>query len=403
VLRKGVISLLLVLVACAEPAESVSTTAASTTSTTSAATTTTASTTTTEPTTTIAALTTLTYTSIAEGLSFPVLLTSRPGDAFSYLLTKDGRVWVVDENGVTDPPVLDISSAVRNQGEQGLLGMAIHPRQPDRVFLHYTAGDGATVVSEFLVAGDAIDAGSERVILRLDQPAGNHNGGMVVFGPDDYLYLALGDGGGANDTFANGQNPGTLLATILRLDVEGEPYAIPPDNPFVEGNGAPEVWSFGLRNPWRFWFDGDQIYIADVGQNAYEEVNVASSGEAGLNYGWPVTEGLHCFNPPQGCDTDGLTLPVLEVAHGDGGTCSITGGPVYRGSAIPELDGHYFFSDYCGGYLRSFLYQGGEMVEERDWTAEVGVPGPVTSFGIDGQGEMYVLTNSALLRVDPVR
>jgi len=170
----------------------------------------------------------------------------------------------------------------------------------------------------------------------------------------------------------------------------------------VNDDSEPVLWQYGLRNPWRFWFDGDLIYTADVGQNAFEEVNVAAA-EAGINYGWPITEGLHCFSPPSDCDDSGLTLPVIEVEHGDAGTCSIIGGIVYRGSAIPEIDGHYFYSDNCGGYLRSLVYRDGEVVEEMDWTDQVGGAGSVAGFGIDGQGEMYVATTEALLKVVAVR
>jgi hypothetical protein len=208
---------------------------------------------------------------------------------------------------------------------------------------------------------------------------------MLQFASDGYLYLGLGDGGGSNDRFGNGQNTDTLLGGLVRFDVD-DPEA------------APELYQYGLRNPWRFWIEGSVIYVADVGQNAFEEVSVASL-EPGVNYGWPITEGLHCFRPSSGCDTSGLTPPVIEVGHGDAGTCSITGGVVYRGTAIPEIDGHFFYSDYCGGYLRSFRYEDGVVVEEADWTDQMGVAGRVTGFGIDGQGEMYLTTTDRLLKV----
>jgi glucose/arabinose dehydrogenase len=308
-------------------------------------------------------------------------------EGFALIATKDGQVWQYDGNQVAQTPSLDISDQVRNNGEQGFLSIAIHPDDTNRLFAHYSDNSGNTVVSEFKWDnGSFVD---EQVLLRVDQPAGNHNGGMLQFGPDGALYLGLGDGGGANDRFGNGQNTNTLLAGLVRIDV---------DNPGT----APELFQYGVRNPWRFWIDGDLIYIADVGQNTYEEVDVAAL-EAGTNYGWPITEGLHCFRPSSGCDTSGITLPVIEVTHGDAGTCSITGGFVYGGEAIPEIDGHYFYSDYCGGYLRSFRYESGQAVEERDWTDEVGVPGSVVSFGRDGQGEMYVLTTNTLLRLVAVR
>jgi hypothetical protein len=267
--------------------------------------------------------------------------------------------------------------------------MALHPVNESAVFLHYSAGDGDTVLAEYRMDAGFIDPSSERVIFRLDQPAANHNGGMIAFGPDGALYLGLGDGGGAGGTFGTGQTTDDLLANVLRFDVDGAE--------------EPEVWAIGLRNPWRFWFDRDLIYIGDVGQDAFEEIDVAPANASGLNYGWPITEGFHCFRPDEGCDTSGLTAPVVEIEHGDAGTCSVTGGVVYRGSAIPELDGHYFYSDYCGGWLRSFRYDAGTISEGQDWTTQVGVEGNVTSFGVDGAGEIYVTTSDAVYRVDPVR
>lgn len=342
---------------------------------------------TTASTTAVAPLESLSYEPIATGLPFPTLLTARPGDPQSYLITKDGQVWIV-EGGGRPSPILDLGDRVRDQGEQGLLGMALHPGDPDRFFLHYSDPEGDTVVAEYrFVDPQTVDAGSERVLLTLSQPAANHNGGMIQFGPDQMLYLGLGDGGGAADVFGNGQNPDTLLAGIVRID---------PDA------GTAEKIVIGLRNPWRFWIDGDLIYIADVGQNAYEEVNVAAL-EPGHNFGWPITEGLHCFSPSADCDIGGLTMPVIEVEHGDAGACSITGGVVYRGSEIPELDGHYLYSDYCGGWLRSFRWDGSAPVDQTDWTEQVGVPGRVTSFGLDGSGVVHVLTTDSLLKLTAAR
>jgi hypothetical protein len=224
------------------------------------------------------------------------------------------------------------------------------------------------------------------VLLEVDQPAGNHNGGMILFDAEGRLLVGLGDGGGANDVHGNGQNTETLLGGIVAVDTSG---------------GGGTLFNYGLRNPWRFWLDGDQIYIADVGQGTYEEVNVAPL-QPDINFGWPITEGLHCFSPSSGCDTDGITMPVVEIAHGDAGSCSITGGVVYRGAQIPELDGHYLFSDYCGGYLRSFDTAADE-IEIVDWTDDVGVPGMITGFGIDGDGEVYVSTTGSVLKLVAVR
>jgi glucose/arabinose dehydrogenase len=318
------------------------------------------------------------------GMDFPIHMVPWT-EEFDMIATKDGQIWLFDGAQVSEGPVLDISDQVRNDGEQGLLAIAVHPTYTNRVFVHYSANDGDTVVSEFTWDNGALV--DEQVLLRLDQPAPNHNGGMLQFGPDGVLYLGLGDGGGRNDQFGNGQDPDTLLAGLVAFD--------------VDGGAEPAKYATGLRNPWRFWIEDDLIYVADVGQGRFEEVTVAPL-RSGVNYGWSITEGLHCFRPESGCQTDGLDLPEIEVAQGDAGTCSITGGVVYRGSAIPELDGHFFYSDYCGGYLRSFRYDAG-VVEETDWTDQVGEAGMVVSFGTDGDGEMYVLTTNAVLKVVPVR
>lgn len=333
-------------------------------------------------------LTGLAYETIFE-IDFPIHMTARPGSELSYVATKEGRVWAFDGQRLADIPVLDIRDTVRNQGEQGLLAIALHPSDEDRFYAHYSANDGDTVVAEFRFTDPlTIDRTSERVLLRLDQPAGNHNGGMILFHPDGRLLVGLGDGGGAGDQFGNGQNTGTLLAGLVAIDIEGDP--------------RPTLTSYGLRNPWRFWIDSGLIYIADVGQGSYEEVSVAPLGED-LNYGWPVTEGLHCYQPSSGCESNGIKLPILEIAHGDAGTCSITGGLVYRGAMIPELQGTYFYSDYCGGYLRSFRFEDSLISEQDDWTEQVGTVGRVSSFGIDGLGEMYVLTTEKVVRLIPLR
>lgn len=337
------------------------------------------------PTTTLSPLISLSYTEIAGGLATPIAMTAHPGAGEAYLATKDGRVWLLREGSLDPNPVLDLADRVRNEGEQGLLGMALHPVDQSRLFVHYSDRSGDTVVSEFALAGGVGDASSERLLLQVGQPASNHNGGMIQFGPDGLLYLGLGDGGGAGDRYGNGQNPDTLLAGIVAIDVETA--------------SAQKVMS-GLRNPWRFWIDGDRIVIADVGQNLYEEISVAPLGSE-ANFGWPITEGRHCHSPRSGCDTTGLTAPLIEVEHGDAGTCSITGGVVYQGAAIPEMEGRFLFSDYCGGWLRSV--DPDDPATLIDHTAEVGVPGNVLSFGIDEAGEVYVMTGDSLWRLTPVR
>ena len=347
---------------------------------------TTTSTTELETTTTLPPLQSLAYERIAD-FNFPVQVIPAGEDGSIYVVDKVGYLWSVTGGQVIDEPVLDITSLVSGANEQGFLAATLHPEDPTRLFVHYTDTAGDTVVAEYtLVDPLTADPDSATVLLEVDQPASNHNGGMIQFDNQGRLLLGLGDGGGAGDTYGNGQNTDTLLGGIVAID----PSA-----------GDATLFNYGLRNPWRFWLDGDQIVIADVGQNAYEEVNVAPL-QADLNFGWPITEGLHCFSPSSGCDTSGITMPVLELAYGDGGGCSITGGVVYRGSMIPELGGHYLFSDYCGGYLRSFPV-GAEDVEVVDWTDDVGVPGMVTGFGVDGDGEVYVTTTSSVLKLVAVR
>ncbi len=367
------------------PATTVATTVPSTSASTAPATT---ATTQAAPTSTISLDdTVLAYQPVADK-GFPVQLVARAGEAHSYVVTKDGRIWLYDGTTVAQAPVLDILERVRNDGEQGLLSMALHPTDPARFYLHYSDTAGDTTASEFtFTTPEQADPASERVLLQVDQPAPNHNGGMIQFTSDGTLILGLGDGGGSGDRFENGQNPDTLLGGLVSIDVDGS-------------DPNPAKFAMGLRNPWRFWIDGDTIYVADVGQNTYEEISVTSPIEPGLNFGWPVLEGLHCFSSAD-CDETGMVAPVVEIEHGDGGSCSITGGPVYRGLALPQLTGHYFFSDYCGGYLRSLLFVDGAATELRDWTEQVGVLGQVTGFGVDGAGEMYVTTPNQLLKVVP--
>ena len=341
-------------------------------------------------TTTLAPLRSLAYVKVAE-VDFPVDLTPVPGTDLLAIASKEGRIWTYGADGLSSEPYLDITHRVRDRGEQGLLGIAFAPDYPatGRVFVHYSDLEGRTVLAEYVAESGAIRAGTETVLTRIDQPASNHNGGTIAFGPDGYLYLGLGDGGGASDQFGHGQDDRTPLAALLRFNASVPGVLTPaPGNPFPE----PSVWAIGLRNPWRFTIDHSSglVVIADVGQNHFEEVSVAPIDTPGLNYGWPITEGLHCFRPPSGCDAGGLTLPVVEVEHGDDGTCSITGGVVYRGAEIPELYGHYFFSDYCGGYLRSFPLDS-PTDPPTDWTEQVGNAGQVVAFGTDAGGEVYVM------------
>lgn len=336
---------------------------------------------------------------IASGLAFPLYLTSPPGDTERlFILERAGTIRIVKAGALLPTPFLDISGQVSTSGEQGLLGLAFTPdyASSGRFVIHYTDPAGNTVVSRFRVSGDPdlADATSEEVLLRAEQPFSNHNGGQIAFGPDGLLYIGLGDGGGSNDPGGRGQSLADLLGSILRIDATGDATSIvPPDNPFVGmAEARPEIWSYGLRNPWRFSFDpatGD-LYIADVGQNAWEEVNVALASEGtdrAANYGWNRMEGRHCFQATS-CDQTGLVLPVFEYDHGSG--CSITGGYVYRGAAIPAIQGHYFYSDYCAGWVRSFRLAGTSVEAGTDWpTLRPG--GQVVSLGQDAAGELYLL------------
>lgn len=319
----------------------------------------------------------LTYTEVTQA-NFPIWMEARAGDDDILLATRSGEIRVFPDGTA----VLDLTGRTRTSGERGLLSIARHPDDDTRLFAYFTDEDGTSRVSEFTLDGLSADPASERVLLEVAQPAGNHNGGTLQFGPDGALYLGLGDGGGSGDRFGNGQNLETLLGGIVRID---------PDS------GEAELWQYGLRNPWRSWIDGDDIWIADVGQNTYEEINLADITTPDLNYGWPITEADHCYEA-ETCDTDGFTMPILEVDRSDG-TCSITGGIVYRGDAIPEMEGRFFFSDYCAGYLRS-IDSGGDVI---DHTEDVGSLSAVVSFGSDGVGEIYVLTEDAVYRIDPVR
>jgi len=340
---------------------------------------------------------------ILTGFGQPVLVVPYPdaGQPGSLVVVdQPGRVWIVA--GAAPEVLLDIRDRVRFSGEQGLLGAAFAPGFPDdpRMVVDYVGRDGNTRISEFRVDPDehVADPASERVVLRIAQPAANHNGGMIAFGPDGDLWIGMGDGGAANDRFHNGQDPSTLLGAMLRIDVgpgAPEPYGIPQDNPFAGGaGGAPEVWATGLRNPWRWTFDGPDLWIADVGQDQVEEVDLVPDAldHPGVNFGWPVWEGDRCVAGP--CDTEGFVAPVATYRHDEG--CSIIGGAVYRGTAFPRLAGRFFFADFCSGRLWSVDAAG--AVDE--WTDRVGaIPGP-TSVGTDGEGELLVTTTDGrVLRV----
>ncbi len=352
---------------------------------------------------------------IASGLRRPVDLQSIPGDRSRlFVVEQGGRIRVLRGGAVLPAPFLDVSGRISSGGERGLLGLAFHPSyaQNGRFFVNYTDLDGHTHIAEFHAAptADVADATSERQILFVTQPFANHNGGGLAFGNDGMLYIGLGDGGSGGDPLRNGQSLQTALGKMLRIDVDrttaGQPFAIPPDNPFV-GNAAalPYIWAYGLRNPWRFAFDratGD-LYIGDVGQNAREEVDVGlASRRGGENYGWNVMEGTRCFLPAADCPAAGLTLPVLDYGRSDG--CSITGGVVYRGCRMPGYQGTYLYGDYCTAMIRSFRLVGGQPLDQRDWTAALGRGiGSISSFGVDADGEVYILDldDGEVYRIQP--
>ncbi len=350
----------------------------------------------------LAPLTGLSLERVDLDLGFPILVFSSGSQ--TYVADKSGLIVSMDSGDT----VLDLSDKVLDSGERGLLGAAFHPGYPEGSLLivHYSDRVGNTQVSSFSVVDNVADRETEQSILAVEQPAGNHNGGMVQFDSAGYLYVGLGDGGGSGDRYGNGQDLTSMLGSIVRLEVTDQAgYSIPPDNPFVDRSDAtPEIWLWGLRNPWRFWIDeaSGSMIIGDVGQNQYEEVDIVSMEDAGANLGWPITEGLHCFSPATGCDSSGLTLPVVEVSHADAGSCSITGGIVYRGAAIPELVGTYFFSDYCGGYVRGFeLSDPGQVT---DYTDQLGGPfSQVSSFGEGADGELYLSTSQGVYRLVPQR
>ena len=321
-----------------------------------------------------------------------------PGDGANRLLAteQDGRIWVFSSDPDTSEAqiFLDITDRVSTGGnEEGLLGLAFDPAfvQSGRFYVYYSASSPRrSVVSSF--AAESSDQGqadpaSEKIILEVEQPADNHNGGQLAFGPDGYLHVGLGDGGGRGDTWGNGQNPGTLLGSILRIDVNGDGYHVPPDNPLVGVEGArDEIWAYGFRNPWRFSFDsatGD-LWAADVGQKAWEEVNVVRPG---LNYGWNVTEGFDCFNPRSGCDQIGLQFPVVTYGREHG--CSITGGYVYRGERMPSLQGAYVYGDFCSGKIWGLRYDGAVVTEQR---LLIDSDLQITTFAQDSRGDLYVLS-----------
>jgi len=340
---------------------------------------------------------TLAVEQVASGLDQPVYLTAPAGDQRLFIVEQPGRIRVVENARLLDTPFLDIADKVRSGGEQGLLSVAFHPqyRSNGLLFVNYTDNNGDTRIERYTVSADrnVADPRSAKLILAIDQRYSNHQGGLNLFGPDGMLYIGMGDGGSQGDPHGNGRNPNALLGKLLRINVDhGDPYVIPAANPYANGGGRGEIWAIGLRNPWRFAFDrvSGLLYIADVGQDRFEEVDVVPMSIAGVNYGWNIMEGPSCYRSP-GCNQAGLQKPALSYSR-ENSTCSVIGGFVYRGQRIPGIQGQYFYSDYCNSWLRSFGFADGKVTDRHEWP--VGRLGSIVSFGEDSQGELYICTSS---------
>jgi glucose/arabinose dehydrogenase len=344
-------------------------------------------------------------TPVVSGLASPVAIT-HAGDSRLFITLQDGRIVIWDGTRILPDPFLDIRSRVRSGGERGLLSVAFHPQYKTNgfFFVDYTDLNGHTMIARFSVSGDPnrADVNSFRQLLFIEQPFTNHNGGQLQFGPDGYLYIGMGDGGSGGDPNNRAQNLQDLLGKMLRIDVNADTYTIPPLNPFVgQTSRRAEIWSYGLRNPWRFSFDrttGD-LWIADVGQGQWEEINFQSATSiGGENYGWRRMEGSHCFTPSSNCNDGSLVLPVVEYSHATGG-CSVTGGYVYRGGQSPRLHGTYIYGDLCSGVIWGSV---------RDATTNaistrvlIDTSFSISTFGEDLNGEVYVTDyeNGAIYRI----
>lgn len=342
----------------------------------------------------------LTLASFVSGLSAPLgLEQANDGSGRLFVVEQGGTVRIIQNGAVLPQPFLDISSKVVTGGEMGLLGITFHPnfQQNGKLYVNYvrsTSGQIQSVIAEYRLSAsnpNQADPASERILLTVNQVGNftNHKAGQLAFGPDGFLYFGLGDGGSEGDPFGNGQNTQTLLGKVMRIDVDatspGLQYRVPPDNPFVGGGGLPEIWAFGLRNPWRFSFDrtSGRLFLADVGQDSFEEVDIVTKGG---NYGWNIMEGFHCFNPPSGCSMTGLTLPIAEYSHAEGN--AIIGGYVYHGAGIPALQGAYVFGDLGSGKIWA-LTESSPNVFKRSLLATTGKV--TSSLGQDQSGELYLV------------
>lgn len=332
---------------------------------------------------------------VAGGLDRPDGIVNA-GDSRLFIIQQSGTILIFDGTRLLPTPFLDVRALVSIDSERGLLGLAFHPHYRDNgfFFIYYTDRNGDITLARYRVSpssADRADATSATIVLTISHSQfANHNGGQLQFGPDGYLYLGPGDGGSQGDPFGHAQDRSQLLGKILRIDVDSLPYRIPPSNPFVNTAGArPEIWAYGLRNPWRFTFDREtgDLWIADVGQNTYEEVDLQPrSSIGGENYGWRRMEGFHCFNPASGCQDPSFTMPILEYSH-DGGACSITGGYRYRGTRYPRMRGMYFYGDYCSGTI-----WGATQQSDGTWSSQrlLSTRLRISTFGEDVNGELYV-------------
>ncbi len=332
----------------------------------------------------------------AEGFNSPVEIASA-GDDRLFVVQQGGQIRILNSDGTINPtPFLNVSSIISSGGERGLLGLAFAPdyETSGRFYINYTNTSGDTVISRYTVSGDPDVANATGdPLLTIEQPFGNHNGGCINFGPDGYLWISMGDGGSGGDPNNNGQNLASLLGKMLRIDVSGEDYTIPGDNPVLSGSFPNEVWSYGLRNAWKFSFDSEtnDVWIADVGQNAIEEINKESSADAGLNYGWRCYEGDNPYNTSGCAAPETMTFPVATYNH-SGGRCSITGGYVYRGSSYANLVGKYFFADYCSGQI-------GWVDEEENLEFLTDTTNNFATFGQDDSGQLYVAGSGKVYKI----
>jgi glucose/arabinose dehydrogenase len=334
----------------------------------------------------------------SSGLAAPIDLQAPPGDSRLFIAELPGRIRVVQGAVLQTTPFLDISTRVYTQGEAGLLSFAFDPQFSTNgfVYVHFVeniAPFGDIVVERYRVSSgnpNLLDVSSVQPVIRIPHPDDTHHyGGRVAFGPDGKLYLSTGDGGGGGNQYMHAQDATSRLGKLLRIDVSVPPFTIPPDNPTWGAVQPSENWAIGLRNPFRYAFDGAQLYIADVGENQREEIDVVPANSGGLNYGWSIMEGLRCFPNGGQCNTTGLTPPVYDYDHSQG--CAIIGGYVYRGAAIPELQGQYLFSDFCSGFVRALNIVNGVVTVAQAPAANAGT-NVVQAFGQDGAGELYILT-----------